>query len=423
MNLTTKTTLLYLLVAMVIFAAGGVTMYFSAQEVVRRETYFELRESIIQIEKAIKGGVDLEALQNNKVCVTKVKNITPADTAKAFFLSDTMATHPYWNRLEPHIKVTAFREINDEFYRMSVIDVFIENDDIYDGVVNTMLWLFGVLGGVLLILSFLINRWLFHPFKKTLNRIRGFNLKKDERLELPQTSTKEFKQLNAFVTEMTNKARQDYRSVKEFSENASHEMQTPLAIARGKLELLVETPGLSEEQIALIQSTQQSLGKLSKMGEALLLLTKIENQEFATMQRTNFSNVVQTCVYNFEEIAGLRNLQLDSSIAQRVELNINPVLADILVVNLVKNAIRHNVDGGWVKLELTPERLTVSNTGKPPKVPTDQLFQRFQKSTNNGSLGLGLSIVKKICEVSSWSVIYNYDEQIHHISVKFQSIS
>jgi len=420
MNLTTKTTLLYLLVAMVVFAAGGVTMYFSAQEVVKRETFFELRESIITIEKAIEGGVDLDALQNSKVCVTKVKNINPADTAKSFFLSDTLAIHPFWNRLEPHLKVTAFREINGDFYRMSVIDVFIENDDFYEGVVNTTLWLFGVLGGVLLTLSFLINRWLFYPFKQTLNKIRNFNLKKDERLKLPQTSTKEFKQLNAFVAEMTTKARQDYRAVKEFSENASHEMQTPLAIVQGKLELLVETPGLAEEQLALVQSAQQSLHKLSKMGEALLLLTKIENQEFATMQRTNFSKVVQTCVTNFEEIAGLRGLTLESKIAEQVELNINPVLADILVVNLVKNAIRHNDENGWIKVELTPERLAVSNAGQPPKIPTEQLFQRFQKSSSNGnSLGLGLSIVKKICEVSNWKADYKYAEHVHQISVTF----
>ncbi len=420
MNLTTKTTLLYLLVALVVFAAGGITMYFSAQEVVRRETFFELRESILTIEKAIEGGVDLDALQNNKVCVTKVENINPADTVKTFFLSDTLAIHPYWNRLEPHLKVTAFREIDGDFYRMSVIDVFIENDDIYEGVVNTMLWLFAVLGGVLLTLSFLINRWLFHPFKQTLNKIRSFNLKKDEQLHLPNTSTKEFKQLNAFVTEMTTKARQDYRAVKEFSENASHEMQTPLAIVQGKLELLVETPGLAEEQLALVQSAQQSLNKLSKMGGALLLLTKIENQEFATMQRTDFSKVVQTCVRNFEEIAGLRGLTLESDIAKQVEQNINPVLADIMVANLVKNAIRHNDENGWVKVELTPERLAVSNAGQPPKIPTEQLFQRFQKSSSNGSsLGLGLSIVKKICEVSNWKAEYKYAGNVHQISVIF----
>ena len=138
------------------------------------------------------------------------------------------------------------------------------------------------------------------------------------------------------------------------------------------------------------------------------------------MQRTDFSKVVQTCVRNFEEIAGLRGLTLESDIAKQVEQNINPVLADIMVANLVKNAIRHNDENGWIKVELTPERLAVSNAGQPPQIPTEQLFQRFQKSSSNGSsLGLGLSIVKKICEVSNWEAEYKYAGNVHQISVIF----
>src|SRR5690606_32582196 len=113
----------------------------------------------------------------------------------------------------------------------------------------------------------------------------------------------EFRQLNSFVEQMVGKARRDYRSVKEFSENASHEMQTPLAIARGKLELLLETNNLDTEQTRLIQSAQQSLGKLSKLGEALTLLTKIDNKEFASRAEVDFSRIVNNCLVNFEDLA------------------------------------------------------------------------------------------------------------------------
>lgn len=239
-------------------------------------------------------------------------------------------------------------------------------------------------------------------------------------LDLPNTSTNEFRQLNRFVNEMTHKARRDYLSVKEFSENASHEIQTPLSIAQGKLELLQEMPGLTMEQSELIQAAQYSLLKLSKLSEALLLLTKIDNKEFAAQEEVDFSRIVQCCLCNFAEISGLKGLEFTSEVEEKVLLYMDATLADILVVNLVKNAIRHNIPEGWIHVKLTKNQLCVENTGHPPKVPTQQLFERFQKNhQTDGSLGLGLSIVKKICDINQFTVSYTYLDAIHQICVKF----
>ncbi|MBK7874041.1 MAG: HAMP domain-containing histidine kinase [Saprospiraceae bacterium] len=418
MNLIVKTTLFYLVVALLVFSIGGVVTYHMVKKEVQKETDYDLRYNFKQIVKAIEAGAPIELLIDDRVNIIPVVNILPQDTLRVY--ADTLASHPYLDREERQRMLTSTEEINGKFYRITAMDVFIESDDIYEGVVNVMLWLFLFLGATLFILSFLITRRLFQPFQRTLEKIRTFNLKKEASLQLPKSSTREFNMLNTFLSQMTTKARRDYVSVKEFSENASHEMQTPLAIARGKLELLMETEGLSTEQIQLIESAQLSLRKLSRLGEALGLLTKIENEEFSTLQTIDFSKIVKSCIENFEELAALQNLEFKSEIAEEVQLKIDPLLADILVANLIKNTIRHNIENGWIDVQLNSQELTLKNTGKAPTVAPAQLFERFQKSqSGNGSLGLGLAIVKKICEVNNFEVAYHFEEGVHHITVKF----
>ena len=419
MNLITKTTLLYLLVAMLVFGAGGVVTFYLVQKEVQKETDFALRDNLNEITEEIKEGVPLSFLQRGKADITNL-GAAPRDTFYTF--SDTLAPHPYLEgQMEPYRKVTAVRKIGGKYYKVSITDVFIETDDIYDVVVDIMLRLFIILSVAMLIFSFLITGWLFRPFQKTLDRIRSFNLKDQKVLELPNTSTKEFRQLNAFVAQMAYKARRDYLAVKEFSENASHEMQTPLAIARGKLELLLETPGLSDEQLGLVQAAQQNIDKLSKLGNALLLLTRIENKEFANIQEpVNFSRITHTCLNNFAELAELKGLKLASRIEPDVHILVDPTLADILVSNLVKNAIRHNIPKGWIEIKLDAEKLQVRNSGPVPQVSSDKLFDRFQKSRQgDGSLGLGLAIVKKITEASNFRVSHHFSDGVHEVRVTF----
>ena len=419
MNLITKTTIFYLLVASLVFSVGGVVAYNLIMQEVKMETDYELEARIRQVIHALEEGVPEKYLTSEKVSILHLASLDSDETR--FQFADTIAPHPYiQDRTEAYRKVMATTKVNSQPYQISMMDVFIESDDIYESVVRIMTRLFILLGATLLILSFLITRWLFLPFQKTLDRIQAFNLKKQDSLALPVTTTKEFKQLNTFIAQMVAKARRDYLSMKEFSENASHEIQTPLSIAQGKLELLLETPNLSHEQLKLIHDSNQSLSRLSKLGEALLLLTKIDNKEFIAQASINLTDLLEKITQNFRELAELKGLYFEKNIQQDIQVKIDPALADILLSNLLKNALRHNVKEGWIKVYLTKEKLSISNTGLPPNVPTDQLFKRFQKSLQTeNSLGLGLAIVKKICDVNNFTPHYDFADGIHEISVKF----
>lgn len=414
MRLIIKTTLLYLFLAMLVFGVGGVVIHTLVKREVQRETDYALRSNLRMLIHSIEEGKPIDALENRKVTIEPVGIIHGSGTEPV--MSDTLVKH--LGRLEPFRKLVTVKMINGEAYRFELVDVFIESQDMYEGVVRTISWLYLGLSLVLLIFGFLLSKWLFKPFHGILNKIGEFNLKSEKPIVLPKTATKEFNLLSRFINNMTTKARKDYLVLKEFSENASHEMQTPIAVAKGKLELLQESPELKPDQLQLLQSAQDSLHKLSKLGQALSLLTKIENKEFSTLQTVDFSKVVEKAWCNFEELATLKGINAQSEIESGIKLQIDPTLADVLVSNLLKNAIQHNNGAAWLKLKLSKKALKVSNPGAPPTVPTTQLFERFRKNNQSGgSLGLGLAIVKKICDANDLSVDYRFEEGVHEVTV------
>ena len=418
MTLLAKTTLFYLMVALLVFGLGGVVTYNMIKKEVQNETDYYLNETFGLLVKAIEEGKPPRAFVNDKVLICELEDRLWTDTIAHF--SDTLGTHLTLDRLEPHRKRRQIKKINGRYYQITMMDVLIESDDMYEGVVDILSQLFLYLSLALIAFSFLFSRLLLAPFRETLRRIGQFNLKSKDTVELPRTTTKEFKALNGFIEDMTSKARQDYLSLKEFNENASHEMQTPIAVAKGKLELLMEGEGLTDRQVGLIHSAHHAIGRLSRIGQSLSLLNKIDNREFAAREKTDFSAAVHTSIVYFRELAELKGLKIESNLKDGIQVPIDNTLAEILLSNLLRNAIQHNEPEGWIKVELTASQLIVSNSGKPPQLSTNKLFERFRKGNyQGGSVGLGLAIVKKICDTNKWEVDYVFGEGRHCITVNF----
>ncbi len=420
MSLLAKITTLNLLLALIAFSLGGFRVYQKFRYEIQRETDFTLMESFDELEQSLRSGVEAADLETRFMRITPVAVALP-DTTRV--LSDTVAMHPILKRTEVFRKLVAFRQINGQTYRFMVMNVVIEQSDIRRIARHILQDLFIVLGGILLVFNFIFSRRLFRPFKETLGKIKTFTLQSGELPVFPKTTTSEFKLLNDFLSAMLHKAQQDYRSLKEFSENASHEMQTPLAVASGKLELLLETPELDDGQVQLVQEAKEAMARLSKMGESLLLLTKIENLEFVPEKAIDFTGILQKNLTIFSDLAGMKGLQFSARATPSVMVRIDPSLAHILIGNLLKNAIRHNVENGWIKVELNAHSLKVSNSGAAPPVPVNQLFKRFQKSNqSNKSLGLGLSIAKKICDVNGIAIDYTYQDGVHQVECSFNML-
>ena len=239
-------------------------------------------------------------------------------------------------------------------------------------------------------------------------------------VQLQHTSTKEFAELNKTVQMMTDKAKQDYESLKNFTDNASHEMQTPLAIINSKLDVLIQDESLSEFQMRQLQGVYDALDRLSNLNQSLLLLTKIENSQFNEQENISLDDLVREKLIQFEELSAAKKLVITTDI-QQVNISGNKKLNDILIGNLLNNAIRYNVTGGSIAVKLTDEALLISNSSFLPALDSDQVFQRFYRhaDTRQDGNGLGLSIVKQICAMAGYNISYSYFNNLHQFKIAF----
>lgn len=279
---------------------------------------------------------------------------------------------------------------------------------------------------LLLLVLVIVNRFvlgkLWKPFNSTLEQMKQYNISTKNKLQLNRTDINEFAELNKTALLMTEKVSNDYESLKSFTENASHEIQTPLAIIKMKLELLMQSEDMNAIQIDCMSALSEATDRLSRLNQSLLLLTKIDNSQFIDNEKVNISDILSSFINNFEELAISKNIVIKSNIEPDVYQDMNKALAEAMISNIITNTIKHNYKNGYIEVNLNDTTLSVSNTGKEPTVITNELFERFKKDSSlTDSLGLGLAIVKRICETYSFLISYNYAEPMHTIKINFDT--
>jgi signal transduction histidine kinase len=304
--------------------------------------------------------------------------------------------------------ITIYQEINEK-------NVLLKDISLY------LFFLFSSLLLISILINYLISKNLWKPFYESVTIAGRFDIQSDKPLELPETDIEEFNQLNEVFDSMTRKMRDDYLNLKEFSENASHEIQTPLAVIRSKTDLLMQQKNLSKESINLLKSINEATTRLYKLNQGLLLISKIENQVFHEKRKISLKQIVEKGLNNYTEIMQLKNIKVEVAAADEAYVEMNEVLAEVMVSNLLSNAVRFNVDGGFIKCSIDNNYFTLTNSGSPMRINPDDLFRRFHKNSDNPqSVGLGLSIVKKITESYGMVIIYKCNDTIHELKLKYR---
>lgn len=290
-----------------------------------------------------------------------------------------------------------------------------EETVIYIAAVTFIFYLILVVGFI--ILTRKLSDVLWKPFRQTLQKLKSFQLNKTESLDFDQTDTVEFEELNDALRKLIDNNIKVYKSQKEFTENASHELQTPLAIIRNKLELLQQEDDLTEKQYHLIEDINTSLGRISKINRNLLLLSKIENQQFSKKEEINLENLLKENIQQLSIFCEEKQLLINLK-SETVSVFSNPILIEILINNLLTNAIKYANDSSEIKIELTDKKLSISNKGHLA-LNQEKLFQRFSKMETSKGSGLGLAIVKQIVLDNQWTINYRFQDQQHIFEVTF----
>ncbi len=417
MNLIIRVTLLFVAVSLVVFLIGGVISFNVMMGEVDAEQKRFLRERLNRVSLIIERRNPEDTLERNKLTIIPLETISEE---KVVF-SDTLVMHAQLERMETHLKLEAIKNLNGKSYRVIIYDVIVEPDDIKDGLVESLVKIYLILLGAVIVVGFIVSAYMLRPFNLTLQAIKKFSLKdEDSVISFPKTGIAEFKRLNQFLEEMTEKVKSDYQSLKEFSENASHELQTPIAIIQGKLEVLLDSNKLDEDQVNQISSAQHTLSRLKNLSTSLSILTRIENKEFDQVSSINLSSQVDKMLNEFKELIELKSISLTVEIQPHVKIDADEVLCELLLTNLLNNAVRHNWENGAIHVSLQEDMLEIRNSGPDLEIDPNELFHRFKKSNqSSNSLGLGLAIVKKICDLYSCRLEYFQSDKQHTVKVSF----
>ncbi|GAA4424599.1 HAMP domain-containing sensor histidine kinase [Pontibacter saemangeumensis] len=417
MRLLTKTSLYYLLVSLIVFLVGGISFY----KIMQTEVYDEVddqlftdKENIFEYIREHNRLPNVTSGISEAIIVREAEAVTPTIEE----LADTLIFSTYDQEYIPFRRLTFTAYQNGKPYEYTILKSLIDFQDLFESTMLAMGWILLLLLVGLGLVNFFVNQYIWRHFYETLNAVKRYNLSQYSPLKLMRSNTTEFQELNEVLQAMTDKIHSDYFNLKEFTENASHEIQTPLAIVNSKLELFMQSEDLTQQQAKMLEDMYASTSRLSRLNKSLILLTRIENREFKEQEQVPLHELVGEQLEQLQEMADMRGLSLLPPQLAPVYININRGLAEVLVSNLLINAIRHNQDGGHIQVTLEKEKLCVSNTGEALQGPPDQLFGRFMSGDNaSGSLGIGLALVKKICELYGMVPSYRYADGTHSLCI------
>ncbi len=330
------------------------------------------------------------------------------------FFKDTLILETGDNEWIPYRELHFTLQHNQQYHKIVLQHILLGKDDVLEGTFFITIILFLIF---IFSLTIIINTTytIWNPFKDTLFKIKNFDL----RQELPhfiQTDIDEFRSLNQTLGQLLSKIKSDYNQTKEFNENASHELQTYLTIIRNSHEKLFNSLQ-NPETLYEVKKAHSATLKLSQIQKSLLLLSKIRNQEFDQTDTVHLKTIIEDSLTQFEEFIQLRNINLNSNLEDFV-IQINPGLAQTLITNLIKNAVRHNIQDGYINIELKNQLLTIENSGIPLRRKSKEMFHRFTKG-QQGNLGIGLAIVYEICSFYNYSLEYMNKENKHFFYLYF----
>lgn len=308
--------------------------------------------------------------------------------------------------------------VGDKFYKILIVESKVETEDLIRLIFTITIAVILFLLLVLLVTNrFILNR-LWKPFYNIMKELRLFNIADTREIPKLETDIDEFEELNTVVVDMASKAKHDYKDLKIFTENASHELMTPIAVINSKLDTLIQTENFSERQSKLLSDLYSAVSRLNRLNQSLLLLVKIENRLLHERQQINLQELAEEMIMQFEEIFQDKELKVSYTLNDK-EIYASHYLTDVLLSNLISNAIRHNYKGGEVVINLTGDSLVVQNTASTAELSEEQIFARFHKSSGSEGSGLGLTISKQICENFGFSLKYSFEGVYHTFTVAF----
>jgi len=403
MKFLTKINRNYFLLLTLILIGVSIPGYFVIQVIILKDAKENILEKEYLIEKHLLKTGDVP----NIYPTIEVKIIDRKTIEKPLF-KEVLIENEHEEELEPFLEYSNQVKIGDQYYSIKLRQSSFERADL---AIILALFLFILLlsaFGISFFITKKMNKSIWAEFEHNLREIENFSFSENKKLNLVNSDIEEFDRLDRVVNNLTEKLRSDYLSLKEFTENASHEIQTPLSIVLLNLEEVLQQE-MTADTFKKVVSSINAIKRLSTLNQSLILLTKIENRQFKADKILIINDIVRRKVQEFETFFETKKLKIELHLEQDFKLKINEQLAELLIGNLLSNAVNHNIPGGSIRIFIQEKELKICNTGETNSLTDKTIFNRFAKG-NSKSYGLGLAIVKNICETYNLEIHYSTNE-------------
>lgn len=415
-----KTLRHYILFSLVVMLLAVPLFFFMSQWL-----YLHEADEALAVQKDEFVRFSMPQIDENEIAViNKLSSDIYIEKNRDGIVKDTIFEKSIYNRMEkdnePFRVLKSPITINNRPYVFSVKANLVDNYELAKGTLGIFIFLIIILLIGLFIITRRLSITLWRPFYQTLDQIERFEIDKNSSPELQLSNIEEFDRLNLAINKLIERNTLIYKSQKEFIENAAHELQTPIAIFKAKLETLLQREDITEEQFEILDKLNDTTTRLNRLNKNLLLLSKIENKQFDVPEVVDLKEVINRKMDFFKEQAASKNIRINTDLGSGTVVTANLFLAETIIRNLFANAVNHNVQNGEINIKLNKDSLTFSNTGESKPLETVKLFERFSKvNPSSKGNGLGLSIIKKIADNNNWRVHYFFMDNLHVFEVLF----
>ncbi|WP_312922812.1 PorY family sensor histidine kinase [Empedobacter brevis] len=380
-----------------------------------------LKNQKIEIIREVYRDPDLLNTTEFGLSQFKISKVDPSQYNETNRFSNEMVYMEYDEEMEPYrVLRTGFYDKDNFPYMLEIRTSTVEEDDlIYDLSISLVALYVFILISILLINHFGLRK-AFKPFDQIISQLRKYEVGNKEKPIHVVTNVKEFSFLQNEIQRMINRNDEVFNSQKLFIENASHELKTPLTIAMNKLDLLIEESDLGEKEMLSLVDTKQTLWRMVNLNKSLLMLSRIENNQYKNNEEVNFTRLTKDLLEDYESILEAAEIKVTTNFKADFMIDFNLDLARILISNLIRNAIKHNNEEKLIQIELDSNQFMISNTGKNYSLDTNVIYNRFYKQgTSEGNNGLGLSIVETIIKnQQKLKLNYRYEAPFHQFVLK-----
>ena len=369
-KLIKKTSRTFLLAGLLLTILSSITLYFYTTNLLESEVEEVLYSTQLRVADAIKKSNIIYSLPP----VTEVREV---EALGKEIIKDTIIYDPSEDEMELFRELSTFKTINGKNYQITVRNMVVESEDFAFAIVISNISIFVLAFIFLFYFNTTRNLKLWSPFFKNLEQMKRFSLTSKEPLSLVDSDVIEFSEMKDEIETLTDKVRSDYESLKQFTEDVSHEMQTPLAIIQAKIDNLINEQEISDKQFEQVTSIQKDIQRLKQLNKRITTLTKIDNNQFVNIEKVNLSDLIKKKIESFKE---LQFANLVYTLKNEISVSMDGYLADILFNNLVSNAIKHSKNNEEITVVTKNNLLIISNFGEKALEHPENLFLRFYVS-------------------------------------------